>query len=53
MTVDGRAGEPHCFTLDEADGDASTMLLGELANRALGETPTRAIIGKLCAGDAR
>ena len=52
MTVDGRAGEPRCFTLDEADGDASTMLLGDLAKATLGEPPTRAAVGKLCSGDA-
>ncbi|WP_395643391.1 LolA-related protein [Rudaea sp.] len=53
MTVDGRANEPRCFTLDETDGDASTMLLGELAQSALGEPPTRAAVTKLCSGDTR
>ena len=48
MIVDGRAGEPRCITLAEADGDASTMLLGELAQAKLGEAPTRGAVGQLC-----
>ena len=48
MIVDGRGSEPRCFTLREADGDASTMLLGELAKASLGEPPTREAVNKLC-----
>lgn len=48
MIVDGRGGEPRCFTLQEADGDASVMLLGELAKAALSDPPTRAATAKLC-----
>lgn len=52
MVVDGRGSEPHCFTLREADGDASTMLLGELATRPFGEPPTRESVDQLCTGSA-
>ena len=48
MIVDGRDGEPRCFTLQEADGDASTMLLGDLAKAALSDPPTREATAKLC-----
>jgi len=50
MIVDGRGGEPRCFTLNEADGDASVMLLGDLANAALSDPPTRAATATLCDG---
>ena len=49
MIVDGRGGEPRCFTLQEADGDASTMLLGDLAKAKLSDPPTREATAKLCA----
>lgn len=52
MIVDGRGTEPRCFTLREGDGDASTMLLGELAQTRFGEVPTRESINKLCGGPA-
>jgi len=48
MIVDGRGGEPRCFTLQEADGDASTMLLGDLAKAKLSDPPTREATAKLC-----
>jgi len=50
MIVDGRGAEPRCITLDETDGDASSMLLGELARSELGEAPTREAVGRLCGG---
>lgn len=52
MIVDGRGTEAHCFTLAEADGDASAMLLGELAQAQLGDVPTREGVAKLCTGSA-
>ena len=52
MIVDGRGNEPQCFSLREADGDSSTMLLGSLAQAGLGDPPTRASVDKLCAGSA-
>jgi hypothetical protein len=51
MTVDGRTNEPRCFTLNEADGDASVMLLGELAATKLASPPVLADIVKLCRGN--
>ncbi|HEX7915129.1 LolA-related protein [Rudaea sp.] len=48
MIVDGRGGEPRCFTLQEADGDASTMLLGDLTKAALSDPPTREATARLC-----
>lgn len=52
MIVDGRGGEPRCFSLREADGDASTMLLGDLARADLGAAPTPEAVGQLCAKPA-
>lgn len=52
MIVDGRGSEPSCFTLREADGDSSTMLLGKLAQARFGDPPTRESIDRLCAGSA-
>jgi hypothetical protein len=52
MIVDGRASEPRCFTLREADGDASTMLLGDLARATLADPPTREALDRLCGGSA-
>ena len=52
MIVDGRGAEPRCFTLHEGDGDASTMLLGDLAQTKFSEVPTRESVGKLCGGSA-
>jgi predicted LPLAT superfamily acyltransferase len=48
MTVDGVAGEPHCFTLHEADGDTRVMLLGALAASTWPEVPTRAAVDTRC-----
>ncbi|MFT3790499.1 MAG: outer membrane lipoprotein carrier protein LolA [Rudaea sp.] len=53
MIVDGRGGEPRCFTLREADGDASTMLLGDLSKAALPDPPTREATAGLCGESSR
>ena len=50
MIVDGRGNEPSCFTLREADGDSSTMLLGSLAQAKFGDPLTRESVEKLCVG---
>ncbi len=52
MIVDGSGSEPRCISLAEADGDASTMLLGDLARAKLGDGPTRESVGRLCGGAA-
>jgi hypothetical protein len=48
LAVDGRANEPNCFTLQQADGDSSVMLLGALATAQLSEPPTAATLAALC-----
>ena len=53
MIVDGRDAEPRCFTLREADGDASAMLLGDLAKAAFADPPTREAIATLCGESPR
>lgn len=50
MIVDGRGNEPSCFTLREADGDSSTMLLGSLAQAKFGDSLTRESVEELCVG---
>ncbi len=50
MVVDGKDGEPLCFSLHEADGDASAMLLGALAAAQWPKAPTPAGIDALCRG---
>ena len=52
MIVDGRGSEPRCFTLREADGDSSTMLLGSLAQAKLDDPPTREAVDGLCTRSA-
>jgi len=47
VVVDGRGTEPHCFSLQQNDGDSSVMLLGPLAT-AVGERPTAAALATLC-----
>jgi hypothetical protein len=48
VVVDGRGTEPHCFSLQQSDGDSSVMLLGPLATAAVGEPPTAAALATLC-----
>jgi hypothetical protein len=48
VVVDGRANDPDCFTLQQADGDRSVMLLGALAATQLSEPPTAAALAALC-----
>jgi hypothetical protein len=49
VVVDGAGSEPACFSLQQADGDRSVMLLGALAAAPLPETPTPAAVAALCA----
>jgi len=49
LVVQGSANEPRCFTLQQADGDSSTMLLGALASATLPAVPTPAAIAAVCA----
>jgi len=48
LIVTGKASEPRCFTLQQADGDSSTMLLGALAAAVLPPAPTPAAVAALC-----
>ena len=49
LIVAGNANEPRCFTLQQADGDSSTMLLGALAAATLPQPQTPAAVTALCA----
>lgn len=49
LVVVGSANEPRCFTLQQADSDSSTMLLGALAAAALPHPLTPGAIAMLCA----
>lgn len=46
--VSGSGDEPRCFTLQQADGDSSTLLLGTLAGAALPQPLTAATVAALC-----
>jgi len=48
VVVDGNGSEPQCFSLQQADGDSSVMLLGALAAKLSSEPPTRAALAALC-----
>ena len=48
VVIDGAANEPRCFTMTQADGDASVMLLGDLAAATLPKPVTRASLDDLC-----
>ncbi len=50
LAVDGRGSDSRCFTLHEADGDTSVMLLGELAAAKLADPPTAPVVDSLCRG---
>lgn len=49
FVVVGSGNEPRCFTLQQADGDSSTLLLGALAEAPLPQPPTPAAISAICA----
>lgn len=48
VIVDGSGSEPHCFSMQQTDGDTSVMLLGALATAVIAEPPTRAALAALC-----
>ncbi len=48
IVIDGRDKEPRCFTMTQGDGDASVMLLGDLAATTLPDPPTRTALETLC-----
>lgn len=48
ILVSGRAGQVDCFVIDEPDGDASFMLLGEASEAKLPEPPLRAWLQEHC-----
>ena len=48
FVIDGAGNEPHCFTLRQANGDASVMLLGPRAAMKLPQPPTVATLTTLC-----
>lgn len=50
MIVDGKDKEPQCFSLHEADGDTSAMLLGALAASQWPQLPTPVGVDALCRG---
>jgi Outer membrane lipoprotein carrier protein LolA-like len=48
LMVDGAQDKARCFTIDEADGDASIMLVEALAARPLPKPMTRDSVQALC-----
>jgi Outer membrane lipoprotein carrier protein LolA-like len=48
IIVDGSGKEPRCFSLNEADGDASVMMLGSLAQEKMPQPLTRAAVESMC-----
>ncbi|HST27907.1 MAG TPA: LolA-related protein [Rudaea sp.] len=48
FVIDGAGSEPRCFTLQQANGDASVMLLGPLAAAQLPQAPTTAALAAMC-----
>ena len=50
IEVDGSDGEPRCFRTNDADGDVSVMLVGELAHMALPTRPAAARVDGYCRG---
>ena len=49
FAVAGSGNEPRCFTLQQADGDSSTLLLGALAAAPLPQPLTPAAVAAICA----
>lgn len=50
IEVDGSGDEPRCFRTNDADGDVSVMLVGELAQIALPTRPAAARVDGYCRG---
>lgn len=50
FVIDGTAAEPRCFSLQQANGDSSVMLLGALAATTLPQPPTSAALAAICRG---
>ena len=48
VVIDGAEKEPRCFTMVQADGDVSVMLLGDLAKATLPTPLTRESLDSLC-----
>ena len=48
VVIDGAEKEPRCFTMVQADGDVSVMLLGDLAKATLPTPVTRESLDSLC-----
>jgi len=48
FVVDASGNEPRCFSLRQADGDASVMLLGSLAVMPLDDAPSATALASLC-----
>jgi Outer membrane lipoprotein carrier protein LolA-like len=48
VIIDGAGKEPRCFTMVQADEDASVMLLGDLAKTTLPTPLTRESLDSLC-----
>ncbi len=48
FVIDGAASDPHCFSLQQANGDSSVMLLGALAATTLPQPPTPAALAAIC-----
>jgi hypothetical protein len=48
LVVDGAANDPRCFTVQQSDGDSSTLLLGALAAKPLPQPLTPAGIASMC-----
>jgi Outer membrane lipoprotein carrier protein LolA-like len=48
IVVDGAAQEPRCFTMTQGNGDASVMLLGDLATTPLSKPITRPALDDVC-----
>lgn len=48
IVVDGAGNEPGCFSLHQANGDASVMLLGDLATTKLAEPVTLLALDAIC-----
>ena len=53
VIVEGRGKEPQCFSLQQADGDASVMLLGALAAAPLPDPVTRPALAAMCGPKAQ
>lgn len=50
IAVDGSADTPRCFSVQEASGDASVLLVEAAAKATLTQAPTRESLAALCRG---